>query len=155
MYWMKTHQTKCIANDQIKLKSRIWSFWNGNHFRNMIFFIALKLINLLRKMKSGHANWGEKIIYLFHCIFKEPIVRAETIFNRLCTRNVQTIQISWGIVSFMLLRHEKRRTLSSNGRFRISSYLVVYFDVGNLTIKLKVYETPASKIEMKFFFQSQ
>ena len=55
----------------------------------------------------------------------------------------------------MLLRHEKRRTLSSNGRFRISSYLVVYFDVGNLTIKLKVYETPASKIEMTVYFQSQ
>ena len=115
-----------------------------------MFFIDLKFINLLR-----NAYRRGKIIYLFHYIFKEEIVWVESIFNHFCTRNVHTIQISWGIVSIMLLKHEKRRTLSSNGRFRISSYLVVHFDVGNLTIKLKVYETPASKIEMTVYFQSQ
>ena len=65
---------------------------------------------------------------------------------------IQTIQISRGIVSFMLLRHEKRRTLSCNGTFRISSYLVVYFHVGNLTINLRAYETAASKIELTVFY---
>ena len=64
---------------------------------------------------------------------------------------IQTIQISRGIVSFMFLKHEKRRTLSSNGTFVVSSYVVMYFDVGNLTINLRAYEMPASEIEFTVF----
>ena len=47
---------------------------------------------------------------------------------------------------------KKEKTLSSNGIFRISSYLVVYLHVGNLTINLRAYETAASKIELTVFY---